>query len=647
MLENGLRVGLVGACTPFVRIWEKPETVAQLEIEEPADAIRRALQGLPGVDVKVLIYHGGFECDLQTGVELSGTGENQACMLCRMFDFDVLLAGHQHVPVGQAVICGTHAVQTASNGRCFACVDVEVGEGCPLQVRSRLMPPAAAPLKGAKAALMPIETMVQAWLDLPAGYIDVPLIEQPPLERALYGSCWPTFVNTVQLWASGADISACSLPNEFRGMGKEVTVRDVVSTYVYANTLKVLRITGRALRAYVEHTASYFSVKDGRACVNGRFLRPKTEHYNYDYFSGMDYTIDLRRPVGARVTSMRRDGREIAPDAELRLCVNSYRASGTGGYGMLPGLPVERDIQSDVAGLMIRYIEEKTRDHGGQTYLSLSHPARIARRGGGFVPRPFSGCTGNQGKRLPREAMGMHFEVRRETEGDFRAVEELTREAFWNLNSPGCEEALPRAHTAHACGLPAGAGLCRHARRRDCRQHTLQPLARRGCTHRHLRPPVRVACVPAHGGGLGARPPYASALPGDGASRGHHLWRPGLLCALWLPSGGSIRICTADGMYAAALQALELFPGALDGVHGRFFESPAFEVDVYAAEAFDKGFPPASKARNAFPAHISATRRHAPPLCAAMNGLSALHTLTQISRPVRARWPCPACAFLL
>ena len=375
VLENGLRVGLVGACTPFVRIWEKPETVAQLEIEEPADAIRRALQGLPGVDVKVLIYHGGFECDLQTGVELSGTGENQACMLCRMFDFDVLLAGHQHVPVGQAVICGTHAVQTASNGRCFACVDVEVGEGCPLQVRSRLMPPAAAPLKGAKAALMPIETMVQAWLDLPAGYIDVPLIEQPPLERALYGSLLANFVNTVQLWASGADISACSLPNEFRGMGKEVTVRDVVSTYVYANTLKVLRITGRALRAYVEHTASYFSVKDGRACVNGRFLRPKTEHYNYDYFSGMDYTIDLRRPVGARVTSMRRDGREIAPDAELRLCVNSYRASGTGGYGMLPGLPVERDIQSDVAGLMIRYIEEKrviTVDK--HTYLSVIQP---------------------------------------------------------------------------------------------------------------------------------------------------------------------------------------------------------------------------------------------------------------------------------
>ena len=61
VLQNGLRVGLIGACTPFVRRWEKPETVALLEIDEPVPAIRRALKALPEVDVKVLIYHGGFE----------------------------------------------------------------------------------------------------------------------------------------------------------------------------------------------------------------------------------------------------------------------------------------------------------------------------------------------------------------------------------------------------------------------------------------------------------------------------------------------------------------------------------------------------------------------------------------------------------
>ena len=54
-------------------------------------------------------------------------------------------------------------------------------------------------------------------------------------------------------------------------------------------------------------------------------------------------------------------------------------------------------------------------------------------------------------------------------------------------------------------------------------------------------------------------------------------------------------ICSADGMYVAALQVLELYPGALRGVHGRFWESPVFEVDVHAAEEFDRGFPRRAK----------------------------------------------------
>ena len=359
VLENGLRVGLIGACTPFVRRWEKPETVAQLAIDAPIAAIRGALMQMPEVDVKVLVYHGGFERDLQTGALLSASGENQACEICRTFDFDVLLAGHQHIPVEGVDICGTHAVQPASNGKCFASVEIEAEEGRPLRVSSRLVPPASAALAAAARALAPVEMAVQKWLDRPAGHLDAPLVAQAPLERALNGSLLANFVNTVQLWASGADISACSLPNEFKGMGENVTVRDVVSTYVYANTLKVLRIPGCALRAYVEHTASYFDVGGGRVRVSDRFLRPKIEHYNYDFFSGMDYTIDLRRPVGQRVTSMRVGGREIAPSEELRLCVNSYRASGTGGYDMLPGLVLEKDICSDVSELIIRYIEEK------------------------------------------------------------------------------------------------------------------------------------------------------------------------------------------------------------------------------------------------------------------------------------------------
>ena len=36
----------------------------------------------------------------------------------------------------------------------------------------------------------------------------------------------------------------------------------------------------------------------------------------------------------------------------------------------------------------------------------------------------------------------MKINIRRESEKDFRKVEEITREAFYNLYFPGCEEHL-------------------------------------------------------------------------------------------------------------------------------------------------------------------------------------------------------------
>ncbi|MFR5788785.1 MAG: 5'-nucleotidase C-terminal domain-containing protein [Christensenellales bacterium] len=68
------------------------------------------------------------------------------------------------------------------------------------------------------------------------------------------------------------------------------------------------------------------------------------QHYNYDFFSGIHYTIDARNPVGQRVTSIVLDGRELGEDEPVTVCVNSYRFCGTGGYDMLPKQKVAREV---------------------------------------------------------------------------------------------------------------------------------------------------------------------------------------------------------------------------------------------------------------------------------------------------------------
>lgn len=176
---------------------------------------------------------------------------------------------------------------------------------------------------------------------------------------ALQGSPIATFINQVQLAVSGAEVSCTALSNDLRGFDSAVTVRDVVASYTYANTLVVLSVTGRTLRQALEQCATYFAVlADGSVTVSDAFLRPKAAHYNYDYFWGVTYAFDLRKPIGNRVTRLRRLGEPVTDDARFSLVMNSYRATGAGDFDGYQRCERIREMQTDVSELLLDYLRE-------------------------------------------------------------------------------------------------------------------------------------------------------------------------------------------------------------------------------------------------------------------------------------------------
>lgn len=364
-LENGLRVGLVGACTHYITRWENPNTIAKLHVEEPVPAAARALEAIRGkCDVTVMIYHGGFECDLTTGEKLTESAENEACRVCRELDFDLVLTGHQHMRVDGVRFGNSFAMQPTYRAPHVCAVSVTVADDGSKTLKSEIIPAIGEPLEKAVNLLAPLEEKVQRWLDTPAGQLDLSLLGGDHRTHAVMGSPLANFINTVQLAASGAKISACSLPNEFKGLPAAVTVRDVVSTYIYTNTLVVLELDRATLKRYMERSAMYFTRNEaGEIVISDEFLVPKIEHYNYDYFSGVDYTIDTTRPCGDRITSIVIDAHEMTEEETVSVCINSYRSSGTGGYEFLIGPKVLADVQIDVADAMIEYIVNHPQIH--------------------------------------------------------------------------------------------------------------------------------------------------------------------------------------------------------------------------------------------------------------------------------------------
>jgi 2',3'-cyclic-nucleotide 2'-phosphodiesterase/3'-nucleotidase len=375
-MADGLKVGIVGIVTDFINVWEKKENLVGIRITDPFEAAKVACKELKGqVDITVCVYHGGFECELSTGRVLSNTTENIGYRICEELDFDVLLTGHQHMSVDGQMVHGTYVVQPLDNAKEYHYLEIECENG-EKTIRSEKRKAALnsentretqknkkSEIEKQKTDLKEkyrdVEDAVQAWLDRPAGHLSRELRPADKVAMALEGSPIADFLNRVQLYFSGAQISAVSLANEVVGFGREVSTRDIIATYPYPNTLMICRINGEQLRNAMERSAEYFATdKNGDIQVAESFLIPKVEHYNYDYYMGVTYEINPAAPVGSRIQNLCYQGKPVQDEDVFTMCLNNYRYSGAGGYPMYPQCPLVREINTEMVELIMEYFHQ-------------------------------------------------------------------------------------------------------------------------------------------------------------------------------------------------------------------------------------------------------------------------------------------------
>ena len=359
-LKSGLRVGITGVTSQFVPQWEKPENIAGLSFSDAFETARAVLAEMraEGADLTICVYHGGFERDVDSGAALSETDENEGWRICQELDYDILLTGHQHMPLENKRVGGAFTCQPPDKARQYIRMDVTVDADGTVDARSRLCPAGDVTPARFSEILEPLEARAAAFIDTPLGHMDTALLPGEPLERALNGSLIANFFNQVQLEASGADLSCTSLANTLRGFSETVTVRDVAASYVFPNTLKTVRVNRAILTKALERSADYFAFdENGALTVSESFLKPIVQHYNFDFIAGVEATIDLRRAPGERVVSILWRGGELPDDQCLTLCMNNYRASGAGGYDFYRDCETVREQPEEVSELIIAYID--------------------------------------------------------------------------------------------------------------------------------------------------------------------------------------------------------------------------------------------------------------------------------------------------
>lgn len=350
LTKEGQRIGLIGLCTDYIPHWERPENIEDVLFLNPITVLSQELSLLRNqVDIIVVLYHGGLEKDPKTGEATEkDTGENVGYALSQIEGIDVLITGHQHRSLIET-IGSTLLTQSALNA--LECVELSLVEK-KAQLNSLANYPVDR-LFESKFSL--IEKKTQTWLDQTIGFLPYDIRILDPFKARLYKHALVSFINQVQMEVSGAQLSATALFNEPIGFKSLVSMRDLVSTYIYPNTLVVKKIDGKNLKAYIEKNAEYFSLVGDVIQVNPAFAFPKAQHFNYDMIDGISYTLKISNPIGSRCIECRYHDQSVLDSDEFSLVINNYRASGGGDFSMISSLETLHEIQIDMVDILAQY----------------------------------------------------------------------------------------------------------------------------------------------------------------------------------------------------------------------------------------------------------------------------------------------------
>jgi putative acetyltransferase len=194
----------------------------------------------------------------------------------------------------------------------------------------------------------------------------------------------------------------------------------------------------------------------------------------------------------------------------------------------------------------------------------------------------------------------MKIVIRPEEEADFFKVERLTREAFWNLYKPGCDE----HYTAHKLrssldfiksldfvaekdGFIVGSimytkSYVENEKAERIETATFGPF----CVHpKYQRLGIGTKLIEYTKELVLIKGYPAIIILGD----------PHNYCKHGFKTGKDFNISTMDGKYPSGLLVLELKKGVFNDHKWKFKESNSYEVTMKEVELFDKKFPLKSK----------------------------------------------------
>lgn len=396
--RQGVKIAVLGMITPWIPNWLPPQFWTGMKF---TDMVETAKKWVPIImekekpDLLIGLFHAGVDYTYGGVNANTPNNENAAQLVAQQVPgFDAIFVGHDHAGwdgMGWDPVAKKKIVVTDPNGKPVEIVGAvnaarNVGR---LDVSLQWDPAAKAWKKSFNAALVAMDWVqpdpafmsafkanfdaVKAWVDRPVGKLAAKITTRD----SMFGdSAFVDLIHRIQLDLTAdpamglkkADISFAApltfdatIPSSADGT---MYVRDMFNLYQYENFLYTMNMTGQQVKDFLEysykgwfdtmpndgnHLIAFVKGSDGKLLQDARTgsYKTATASYNYDSAAGINYTVDVSKPAGQRVTiTTMADGTPFDLGKTYVVAINSYRGQGGGGHLTTgAGLP-KADVQA-------------------------------------------------------------------------------------------------------------------------------------------------------------------------------------------------------------------------------------------------------------------------------------------------------------
>lgn len=370
--RGGIRLAVIGVCTPFVPRWDGgKEGIDSLICKPASESVGKALEEIGNqADLVLVSAHMG-----QYGEYDEEGGSDSGIKIAEDHpEIDLLQLAHQHITVND-FIGDIPVFGVRDRGREIARVDLTLGRDRKIKdVSCEIVDmedvessqeirdiPVVARLHEETVHLVRGAGSEDDEAGTPLGSTTAKFQPENEIRGLPEGKLQDTpvmdLILGIQLQASGADVTASALFKDTSDLPEgPVTYANIFDIYKFDNTLYTMEVTGSELKGYMEWAVQGYN-RWMPGDINISF-NPDIPGYRLDLFAGVDYEVNLSRPAGERIENVLFRGEPLRDDQVLLLAVNNYRySSAIKGEHLMAGRR-QWESSGSVRDMIVAYFAE-------------------------------------------------------------------------------------------------------------------------------------------------------------------------------------------------------------------------------------------------------------------------------------------------